>query len=148
MRIAIDSSVLVGLVVPADAWHLASEALMRAIRAGGHRPVYLDCVATESATTVLRRLREKRRAGVGETLDRLIQQVPVEEITWVMPDVPALYTQALDLMRATDGELNFNDALIALSCRERGIEAIASFDADFDRVLWLRRWSRPEDLAG
>lgn len=51
-------------------------------------------------------------------------------------------------MRSGGGELNFNDALIALACRERGIPAIAGFDADFDRVPWLRRLARPEDLAG
>ncbi len=44
------------------------------------------------------------------------------------------------------GALNFNDALIALACRERGIPSIASFDADFDQVPWLRRLARPEDV--
>jgi predicted nucleic acid-binding protein len=39
--------------------------------------------------------------------------------------------------------LNFHDALIALACRERDIPAIASFDADFDQVPWLRRLSAP-----
>lgn len=36
---------------------------------------------------------------------------------------------------------------MALACRERGIPAIASFDADFDRVTWLRRLSRPTDVG-
>jgi predicted nucleic acid-binding protein len=147
VRVAIDSSVLVGLLVPGDAWHLAGEVLLRTIHVAGHRPVYLDCVVTESASTVLRRLREKRQEQVGQSLDRLARQVPLEEITWAMPDVPVLYAQALDLMRSSDGELNFNDALIALTCRDRGISAIASFDADFDRVPWLQRWARPEDVT-
>jgi predicted nucleic acid-binding protein len=43
--------------------------------------------------------------------------------------------------------LNFNDALIALACRERSIPAIASFDPDFDQVSWLRRLARPDDLT-
>ena len=50
------------------------------------------------------------------------------------------------MMRGSSGELNFNDALIALACREREIPAIASFDADFDRVDWLRRIAGPEDV--
>jgi predicted nucleic acid-binding protein len=45
-----------------------------------------------------------------------------------------------------DGARNFNDALLALACRERDIAAIASFDADFDRVAWLKRIAAPEDL--
>jgi len=47
----------------------------------------------------------------------------------------------------TCGALNFHDALIALTCRERKIADIASFDADFDQVTWLRRLVRPEDVT-
>jgi len=68
-------------------------------------------------------------------------------ITWIMPDAPRLYAEALALMRLSAGALNFNDALIALACRERGILAIASFDPDFDQVCWLRRLARPDDLT-
>jgi predicted nucleic acid-binding protein len=39
------------------------------------------------------------------------------------------------------------DALIALACREREIPAIASFDADFDQVAWLKRVAAPEDVC-
>ncbi|MBI5350287.1 MAG: PIN domain-containing protein, partial [Chloroflexi bacterium] len=42
--------------------------------------------------------------------------------------------------------LSFNDALIALACRERDVPAIVSFDADFDQVKWLKRLARPEDV--
>jgi predicted nucleic acid-binding protein len=65
-----------------------------------------------------------------------------------LPDAPRLYPEIIALIRSSSGVLNFNDALIALACRERGIEAIASFDGDFDQVDWLRRLSRPEDLEG
>jgi predicted nucleic acid-binding protein len=44
------------------------------------------------------------------------------------------------------GNLNFNDALIALSCHHRDIPFIASFDRDFDNVPWLQRIAKPEDL--
>jgi predicted nucleic acid-binding protein len=67
-------------------------------------------------------------------------------LTWILPDVPELYRRVLDLIRSSSGELNFNDALIALACRERGIPAIASFDADFDQIPWLQRIARPEDI--
>jgi predicted nucleic acid-binding protein len=49
-------------------------------------------------------------------------------------------------MESSGGVLNFNDALIALACREREIPVIASFDADFDQISWLRRWAKPEDV--
>jgi predicted nucleic acid-binding protein len=64
----------------------------------------------------------------------------------VLPDVPALYAEILDQVRATGGALNFNDALIALSCRQREIPLLASFDRDFDQVQWLQRIAEPADL--
>ena len=84
---------------------------------------------------------------MGRLLDRLNDQGPAEAITWILPDVPRLYPEVLNLIRSSSGELNFNDALIALACRERGIPAIGSFDADFDQVPWLYRLARPEDAV-
>lgn len=148
MEVVIDSSVLVGLLVPTDLWHAQAVALWEAIKAAGHVGLFLDCVAAEAISAAARRLREKGRvADVEALLDRLSAQVPVETITWILPDVPRLYLAVLDLIRSSSGELNFNDALMALACRERGIPAIASFDADFDQVAWLRRLARPEDVA-
>jgi len=148
MDVAIDSSVLVGLLVPNDLWHAQAVALWEAIKAAGHIGLFLDCVAAESISAATRRLHEKGRlAEVASLLDRLKVQVPGDTITWILPDVPHLYPDVLNLIRSTSGALNFNDALIALACRERGIPAIASFDADFDQVAWLRRLACPEDVT-
>jgi predicted nucleic acid-binding protein len=148
MDVAIDSSVLVALLVPNDLWHEQAVVLWEAIKAEGHVGFYFDCVAAESVSAAARRLHEKGLSAEVETLlDRLNAQVPRDTITWILPDAPRLYPEALDLIRSSSGALNFNDALIALACRERGIPAIASFDDDFDAVAWLRRLARPEDLA-
>lgn len=47
-------------------------------------------------------------------------------------------------MEQTNGVLNFHDALIALACREREIPLIASFDPDFDQIIWLHRLASPD----
>jgi predicted nucleic acid-binding protein len=73
---------------------------------------------------------------------------PPERLTWIMPDTPRLYTQILALIESSSGELNFNDALIALACRERNISVLASFDADFDSIEWLQRIERIIDEPG
>jgi len=147
MQIAIDTSVLVALLNPRDVWHTQALALQDALLAANITPVYFDCAAAEAISAAARRLREKGRvAEVQALLDRLNGQVPFDTLTWILPDVPALYPQVLDLIRTSSGELNFNDALIALSCRERGILAIASFDPDFDQVPWLKRVSAPTDV--
>jgi predicted nucleic acid-binding protein len=148
VRVAVDSSVLVGLINPRDLWRGRALALRDALLATGADLLYFDCVVTESISAAARRLHEKGRlAEVEALLDRLNDQVPSDTITWVLPDVPHLYPEVLDLIRSSSGALNFNDALIALACRERSIPAIASFDADFDQVGWLRRLARPEDVT-
>ncbi len=48
-------------------------------------------------------------------------------ITWISAETQRLYDQVIALVRSTSGTLNFHDALIALGCRELGIEIIASF---------------------
>lgn len=147
MKVAIDSSVLVAFLDFRDHWRPQALALQKALVNAQVVPIYLDCVAAEAISATTRRLYEKKRGAdatlVIDRLNALTQQYP---LTWVFPDVPRLYPEVLDLMRDSSGELNFNDALIALVCRERGIPAIASFDADFDQVPWVKRMAKPEDV--
>ena len=149
MQIGIDTSVIVGLLDSRDIWHTPAVNLQEAIAAAGLEPVYFDCTLAESISTLARRLREKRREGeLPGLLDRLSADFPVEAITWILPDVPRLYSQVMELIRSSAGELNFNDGLLALACRERNIGILASFDRDFDTISWLRRVATPEDIEG
>jgi predicted nucleic acid-binding protein len=111
--------------------------------------LYFDCVVAEAVSAAVRRLYEKKREHEVDSLllKRLDTYATVDTITWVLPDVPRLYAKVIGLMQSSGGELNFNDALIALACRERDISAIASFDADFDQVSWLHRLATPADLT-
>ncbi len=145
--IVVDSSLLVALLVPNDAWHSQAVTLWEALKVAGYIGIYFDCVVAETVSVAVRRLYEKGlRDDVQQLLDRLHAQTPPQSITWIFPNVPRLYTDILALIHSSSGELNFNDALIALACRERGIPAIASFDADFDQVTWLKRVAEPGDL--
>ena len=147
MLISIDTSVTVGLLDSRDHWHSAAISLQAALIGSGFAPVYFDCVVTEAVSTLARRLRERRREIELPSLWNLLATaLPEDTLTWVLPDVPRLYGQIMDLTRTSEGELNFNDGLIALACRERHIEALASFDRDFDRLSWLKRVSTPEEV--
>lgn len=148
MKVAVDASVLVGLINPRDLWRSQALVIHRALLDANAELFYFDCVTAEAISAAVRRLREKgRHADVQALLDRLDEQVPRDSITWILPDVPALYADILAIIRTSSGELNFNDALIALACRERDIPALASFDADFDQVSWLKRLATPDDLS-
>jgi predicted nucleic acid-binding protein len=148
MRIVVDASVLVALLNPHDLWRTQAVALMDALLSAELTPVYFDCVVAEAVSASARRLHEKMRASeVQDLMSSLDSQVPRDMLTWILPDVPRLYSQVLDLVRSSAGELNFNDALIALACQERDILFIASFDADFDRIAWLRRLVGLKDIT-
>ncbi len=147
MQIAIDACVLVALLNPRDLWHTQAKTLMEALHTANFAPMNFDCAVIEIASVLTRRLREKGHSDeVPAILDQLNTYLPPRLITWILPDVPYLYPEVLALMRTSEGELNFNDALMALACRERDIPAIASFDPDFDRVPWLKRLAEPGDL--
>jgi predicted nucleic acid-binding protein len=90
---------------------------------------------------------EQRRSDeVPGLLDNLTNLVSKEAITWISFQTKCFYDQVVALIRDTSGELNFHDALIALSCRLFNIRAIASFDRDFDQVEWLTRVEKPSEV--
>jgi predicted nucleic acid-binding protein len=142
--VAIDANVLVALADARDKWHSRATALRDALLAAGAELVYYDCVINEAVGVIGRRVEEQRRSDqFAHLLDGLLAVVPQEAITWIACSAQPLYRETLDLCRAHQGRLNFNDALIALKCREFGIHLILSFDGDFDDVDWLVRVSDP-----
>jgi predicted nucleic acid-binding protein len=146
-KVGIDTSVLIGLLDPKDVWHDAATALKEALQGHQAEIAVFDCVLTEAISTMARRIHEQRRAAdLDRLLSRILTEYPLDDILWVLPDVPALYSDIVELVRSSGGELNFNDALIALSCHHRDVPFIASFDRDFDHVSWLQRLALPDDL--
>ena len=155
LRIALDTSFVVGLIDDKDIWRDRAVALQKAPEEAGYLPVIFDCVLSEVVSTLARRIHEKRRAAVlPDLLAKIRLQFPTKSIVWVFPDLPQRYDEVLKRVESTKGELNFNDALITISCLHRGIPYLASFDADFDRVEELtriaeesaRRWGKNLEL--
>ncbi|MBU6359657.1 MAG: type II toxin-antitoxin system VapC family toxin [Chloroflexi bacterium] len=140
MRVVIDTSVFVGMLVPNDVWHSQAIELYQTLVESGDEVIFLDCVIAESISVITRRLREKRQiVQADDILNRIMTQFPAELITWVLPDVPTYYAEIVALVQASAHRLNFNDALIATVCSKRQIEAIASFDSGFDLIATLKR---------
>jgi predicted nucleic acid-binding protein len=147
IQVALDTSLMVGLLDPRDIWHLKSLALKNLLIDNDAEMVVFDCVLAETISVVARRFHEKQREkDLTALLDNIIESYPPENISWILPRLPQKYFTVLDLVRASNGELNFNDALIALTCQEHQIRYIASFDKDFDKVSWLKRLAKPSDL--
>jgi predicted nucleic acid-binding protein len=130
-----------------DIWHQQALALKEALVAHGANIAVFDCVLAEAVSTMARRIHEQRRAeDLDSLLGRMLSDYPADDVLWVLPDVPVLCADIIELVRAYGGALNFNDALIALSCRRRKIPLVASFDRDFDSLDWLGRVAQPGDL--
>jgi len=144
MRISVDTSMLVALIDSHDKWHLQAVAIRDVLKSTGAEVLYFDCVVNETVTVLARRLLERGRSDhFGPLLSRLEDVVSDAKITWVSQETRSLYREILLQIRASDGRLSFHDALIALVCRDMGIEYIASFDQDLDEVAWLTRVGNP-----
>ncbi|HXG67347.1 MAG TPA: type II toxin-antitoxin system VapC family toxin [Blastocatellia bacterium] len=147
MPIGIDTSFLIGLLDSRDVWHSGAIRLQEAIATARLEPIYFDCTLAEAISTLARRLRERHRESeLSGILDNFMLNFRPETITWILPDVPRLYEAAVQLVQSSGGELNFNDALIALACRERGIRVLASFDRDFDNVSGIIRVATADEV--
>lgn len=145
--IGLDTSFVIGLLDEKDVWHVPASLVYAEMLARGTHIAVFDCVLAESVSTLARRVHEKRRTSDLSTLfDRVRARFPTRTISWLYPEVPGMYDQIVALVEQTAGELNFNDALIALACQRSSIEFIASFDSDFDSLPWLKRISQPADL--
>jgi len=148
MRIGLDTSVLLALIDEKDIWHEKAVAIKNAlIQQSDAEIAIFDCVLTETISILARRIHEKRRSIEFEPLfNHLIVTYPLESILWLYPLLPAYFEEVINLVRTSNGELNFNDSLIAIACRDRDIKFLASFDKDFDSISWLKRVATPSDI--
>lgn len=147
IAIGLDTSFVIGLLDERDIWHVPASQVYAEILARSAQIMVFDCVLAESVSTSARRVHEKRCTVDWKSLfERVRVKFPTKSISWLYPEVPAVYDQVVMLVEQTAGELNFNDALIALACQQRGIKFLVSFDADFDRIEWLKRIAQPADL--
>lgn len=147
MQVIIDTSVLVGLVDSQDIWHNQAVELIAGLQTLGYLGIYFDCVIAETVSVATRRLREKKRfAEIEVIINHIISTFPSDSLTWISYEIPFLYNDILSLICTSGGELNFNDALIALASQNRKIPFIASFDRDFDQIPGLQRFSDASEV--
>lgn len=146
-RLVYDSNFLVALIDDKDKWNQKSVRIHERIKKRGDKVIYLDCVANEVINVLGRRCEEKGQSKeFGTILNQFKTLIPGEWITWIYPGIKRIYPDILNLIAASDGKLNFHDALIALYVRGKRIKYIVSFDDDFDQVKWLKRIKEETDL--
>lgn len=103
IRVALDTSLMVGLLDPKDIWHSKSLALKNLLIENDARIVIFDCVIAEVISILTRRFHEKRRQGDFDVvLSTLLDSYPLTAITWILPGLPQKYLAVLDLVRTTN----------------------------------------------
>lgn len=76
-QVALDTSLLVGLVDSRDIWHPAAIALRDALKGAQSQMVYFDCVISEAINVLARRAKEWNRSSeFTPLLTQLMSQAP------------------------------------------------------------------------
>ena len=149
-EVVLDANVLVGFLDKGDSLHERALDLLDRLEKDGHDFVLLDICVAEAISVLCRRSEErtKRKAAGRRTkeppdLDAILNEAEAwareGEIRWVAKEAERLHADIFDLLRTSDGALNFNDALLVVLEREAMIDNLASFDTDFDLVDGFRR---------
>jgi predicted nucleic acid-binding protein len=149
-EVVLDANVLVGFLDKGDSLHERALDLLDRLEKDGHDFVLLDICVEEAISVLCRRTEERsnRKAAGRQTkeppdLDAIVNEAKTwaheGEIRWVAGEAERLHADVFDLLRSSNGVLNFNDALLVVLAREAIISNLASFDTDFDQVEGIRR---------
>ena len=139
--VALDANVLVAWFDEADVLHGKAKELLDRLRDAGDAPVFLDVCLGAAVSVACRRARERKThpPDLDAFLDAVSKLHERGEITFVGSALQTRFDEVLGVVRATDGALNVNDALLVVLQRDGEIGDLASFDTDFDPVEGFRR---------
>lgn len=135
MSVLVDTGVIFAHHDTSAPRHEAAVEVFDELLDGIHgQPFATDYILDESVTLT------RSRSGAFEEANRIAGRIlgedpfpEVFELLYVEPD--EIYT-ALEILRQyKDHELSFTDATTIALCESRGIEAVVSFDDDFDGLV-------------
>jgi len=141
-RVLVDTSFIVAFMDKKDRHYKKALKIQGEIEKVGVELVCMDCVVNEVYSVMARKLIERGMSGefskVADLIGDFLESI---DVVSAYRYLPKLHSEVVNLMKQTEGRLNYHDALIALCCRQEGINKIVSLDSDFDEVEWLKRIS-------
>lgn len=140
-EIVLDANVIVAQLDAADVLAARAQDLIARLQANGRQPALLDFVVQEALSVLCRRARERKTAppSLKPVVDAIRTWADGGAIRWTGTKSERLWPMALDIVEATAGRLNFNDALLVALQRTGAIGEVASFDAGLDAATGFRR---------
>jgi predicted nucleic acid-binding protein len=144
MTIIVDTGVLYADHDRDATRHESAQEALGAVYDGEFGTPYVsDYIYDEAVTLTLKRgsFPPAKRLG-----DRLRGVDPYPQVYAMLQVSAAVFDDAVDIFeRYDDQALSFTDATTVALCRQRDIDAVLSFDGDFDGVVAR---TDPETLAG
>jgi predicted nucleic acid-binding protein len=145
-KVILDTNYIVGLIDEKDIHHKTALLIENRLIKINAQFVYLDCVINEVVNVLIKRANEKKYAQkINNLLEQLHLRCPKEDITWIYSDIENYYGSIIQMVKKSEGSLNFHDSLIVLMANEFEISHIVSFDKDFDKTR-LKRIKNARDI--
>lgn len=141
--VVLDANVIVGWLDAGDVLAPRATALLQQLRANGTHPILLDICIGEAVSVICRRARERKSGAPDLTTVLAVIRGASErgEVQFVARQAEPMMPLILDIIEATSGSLNFNDALLVALQRRGLIADVASFDQGLDKADGFRRIS-------
>lgn len=124
MPVFIDASFMTALADPRDPWHPAVQALKPEVDA--RRPFHVHALAVAEVVANI----GSRRGG---TAARHAYEAMRDDMVLHLPTAEDL-DESMELIVRFDGGLSLSDAYALLVVEREGLDAIVSFDDDFDKA--------------
>jgi len=136
-NIVLDTNVLVALLGGQDVHNAQASRLAERLDRTGKRCVLLDCIVNEVFTVFARRCIERQRK-FSESVTILKNKLSIFPLIRSYSLIRRYHNRIIDLMTATEGKLNYHDALIGLTMQEKNLVQIATFDRNFEEIDWVQ----------
>ena len=139
-RVLMDTSFIVAFMDRKDHHHKKALEIQDKIEKVDVELICVDCVVNEVYSVMARKLIERKMSEkffkVADMIANFLKDIDVVNAYRYLPN---FHFEVINLMKRTEGRLNYHDALMALCCKEESISKIVTLDSDFDEVEWLER---------
>ena len=111
--VVLDANVIVGWLDASDSLAARAVTLLESLEQQGVRPLMLDIYVTEALSVLCRRSRERKKEppDLNQALRLIREWLAKGEIQFTHSHQAQYFGDALDTVAATDGAVNFMDAL-------------------------------------
>lgn len=141
-RVLIDTNCFVSLIDSSDKWNRNSLEILNELKIYNVQIILTDIVLNETINVLCKRLENKGRSNeIGHFLNLIDDYYSSELIVWISEDIRKYHNQILDLIRNSNGLLNYNDSFLIAYMIENDIRNIISFDLDFGSINQINRIS-------